>query len=88
MSVPGGLRSGGVAASRARAMPALVEHVEQVGGVLDDYETAIAGVLGRHPNAALFASFPGTGSITTATLPVEIGDTRGRGRAPVREAAD
>jgi len=63
-------------------MLALVDLLEQVRGVLDDHVTAIAGVLGRHPNAALFASFPGTGSITTATLLAEIGEDRSRFLAP------
>jgi transposase len=63
-------------------MVALVDLLEQVGRVLDDYETAIAGVLGRHPDAALFASFPGTGLITTATLLAEIGEDRSRFPSP------
>lgn len=73
-----GTPNAGVDAARARAMLALVDLLEQVGRVLDDYETAIAGVLGRHPDAALFASFPGTGLITTATLLAEIGEDRSR----------
>lgn len=68
----------GVDAARARAMLALVDLLEQVGRVLDDYETAIAGALERHPDAALFASFPGTGPITTATLVAEVGEDRSR----------
>jgi len=68
----------GVDAARARAMLALVDLLEHAGRVLDDYEAAIAGVLARHPDAALVASFPGTGPITTATLVAEIGEDRSR----------
>lgn len=72
----------GVDVARARAMLALVDLLEQVGRVLDDYETAIAGVLERHPDAELFASFPGSGLITTATLLAEIGEDRSRFPSP------
>jgi len=68
----------GVDVARARAMLALVDFLEQVGRVLDEYAAAIAGVLERHPDAALFASFPGTGLVTTATLLAEIGEDRTR----------
>lgn len=77
-----GTPSSGVDVARARAMLALVDLLEQVGRVLDDYETAIAGVLERHPDAPLFASFPGTGLITTATLLAEIGEDRSRFPSP------
>jgi len=72
----------GVDAARARAMLALVDLLEQVDGVLDDYATAMACVLDRHPDAELFASFPGTGLITTATLLAEIGEDRSRFPSP------
>lgn len=77
-----GTPNAGVDAARARAMLALVDLLEQVGRILDDYETAIAGVLERHPDAALFASFPGTGPITAATLLAEIGEDRSRFPSP------
>jgi transposase len=72
----------GVDAARARAMLALVELLDQVGRILDDYQSAIAYALERHPDAALFASFPGTGLITTATLLAEIGEDRSRFPSP------
>jgi transposase len=72
----------GVDAARARAMLALVDLLEQVSRVLDDYQSAIAHALERHPDAALFASFPGTGLITTATLLAEIGEDRSRFPSP------
>lgn len=77
-----GTPNAGVDAARARAMVALVDLLEQVGRVLEDYETAIAGVLERHPDATLFASFPGSGLITTATLLAEIGEDRSRFPSP------
>lgn len=72
----------GVDTARARAMLALVGLLEQVSRVLDDYESAITKVLERHPDAALFASFPGTGLVTTATLVAEIGEDRSRFPSP------
>ncbi|HET7070335.1 MAG TPA: IS110 family transposase [Nocardioides sp.] len=72
----------GVDAARARAMLALVDLLEQVSRVLDDYTAGIATVLERHPDAALFASFPGTGLVTTATLVAEIGEDRSRFPSP------
>lgn len=72
----------GVDAARTRAMLPLVDLLEQVTRILDDYETAISGVLERHPDARLFASFPGTGLVTTATLLAEIGEDRPRFPSP------
>lgn len=72
----------GVDAARARAMLALVDLLEQVGRILADYETTIAAVLEHHPDARLFASFPGTGLVTTATLLAEIGEDRSRFPSP------
>ncbi len=72
----------GVDVARARAMLAMVDFLEQVGRVLDEYALAIAGVLERHPDAALFASLPGTGLVTTATLLAEIGEDRARFPSP------
>jgi transposase len=77
-----GTPNAGVDAARARAMLALVDLLEQVGRFLDDYEAAITAVLERHPDTALFASFPGTGLITTATLLAEIGEDRSRFPSP------
>lgn len=77
-----GTPNAGVDAARARSMVALVDLLEQVGRILDEYETAIAGVLARHPEAAVFASFPGTGLITSATLLAEIGEDRSRFPSP------
>ena len=77
-----GTPNAGVDAARARAMVALVDLLEQVGRILDDYETAIAGVLGVIQTRRCFASFPGTGLITTATLLAEIGEDRSRFPSP------
>lgn len=78
----------GVDAARARAMLALVDLLEQVGRVLDEYESAIVAVLQRHPDAALVASFPGTGLVTTATLVAEIGEDRSRFASPASLLAE
>lgn len=63
-------------------MLALVDFLEQVGRILDDDAAAIAGVFEHHPDAALFASFPGTGLVTSATLLAGIGEDRSRFPSP------
>jgi len=78
----------GVDAARARAMLALVDLLEQVGRVLAEYEAAIAAVLERHPDARLFASLPGTGLVTSATLLAEIGEDRSRFPSPASLLAE
>ena len=77
-----GTPDSGVITARARAMLALVDLLEQVGRVLDDYGLAMAAVLERHPDAELIASFPGTGPIITATLLAELGEDRSRFPSP------
>lgn len=74
----GGTPNAGVDAARSRAMLALVTLLEQVTWVLDDYARLIAGVVDRHPDTEIFASLPGAGPITTATLLAEIGEDRSR----------
>jgi hypothetical protein len=43
---------------------------------LADYDDAIALAVQRHPDAAIFAGFPGVGPIGTAVLLAEIGQDR------------
>lgn len=45
---------------------------------LADYDDAIAAAVAEHPDASVFASFPGVGPVTTAVLLAEIGEDRTR----------
>jgi transposase len=45
---------------------------------LADFDDAIASAVGEHPDAPIFASFPGVGPVLTAVLLAEIGEDRGR----------
>jgi transposase len=70
--------SAGTDRARVRSALALAELLEHVTAILDGYETAISAVLEHHPDAPLFASLPGAGTITVATLIAEIGEDRAR----------
>jgi len=45
---------------------------------LADYDDAIAAAVAEHPDAAIFASFPGVGPVLTGVLLAEIGEDRQR----------
>lgn len=45
---------------------------------LAEFDDAIAAAVAEHPDARIFASFPGVGPLTTAVLLAEIGEDRGR----------
>lgn len=45
---------------------------------LAEYDDAIASAVSEHPDAAIFASFPGVGPVLTGILLAEIGEDRGR----------
>lgn len=45
---------------------------------LAEYDDAIAAAVAEHPDAHIFASFPGVGPVTTAVLLAEIGEDRQR----------
>src|SRR5690606_36176246 len=49
---------------------------------LAEYDDAIAAAVAEHPDARIFASFPGVGPVTTAVLLAEIGEDRERYRRP------
>lgn len=78
----------GVDAARARTMLALVSLLEQVGAVVAEHEAAITALLAKSPDAALVASFPGTGPIVVATLCSEIGEDRTRFPSPASLLAE
>ena len=70
--------SPGTAASKRVAALALVEHLALLHRQLKAREAALAAVLRGHPDAALFLSFPGVGTVLAATLPAELGEDRRR----------
>jgi transposase len=45
---------------------------------LAEFDDAIASAVAEHPDARIFASFPGVGPVLTAVLLAEIGEDRGR----------
>lgn len=45
---------------------------------LADYDDAIAAAVVEHPDAKIFASFPGVGPVLTGVLLAEVGEDRGR----------
>ena len=45
---------------------------------LAEFDDAIAAAVAEHPDARIFASFPGVGPVTTAVLLAEIGEDRQR----------
>ena len=49
---------------------------------LADYDDAIAAAVAEHPDAPIFASFPGVGPVLTGVLLAEIGEDRTRFPTP------
>jgi transposase len=74
--------SRGTDRARAQTALALADLLEQLGDTVDRYDVAIAGLVAHHPDASIFASLPGTGPVTVATLIAEIGEDRSRFPAP------
>jgi transposase len=76
--LPANLLSGapGTVTGKAHSALAFAELLGLLNQQLADYDDAIALAVGRHPDAAIFASFPGVGPIGTAVLLAEIGEDR------------
>jgi transposase len=70
--------SPGTAAGKHRAALALTDELELLNRHLKSFDAAIDEVLNHHPDAHLFLSFPGVGTILAATLLAEIGEDRSR----------
>ena len=64
--------------ARAHTALALADLLEQLSATIDRYDTTIAELVARHPDAPIFASLPGAGPVTVATLIAEIGEDRSR----------
>ena len=63
-------------AGKAHSALVFAELLELLNHQLADYDEAIALAVGRHPDAPIFASFPGVGPIGTAVLLAELGEDR------------
>jgi transposase len=66
----------GTVAGKAHSALVFAELLGLLNQQLADYDDAIAMAVQRHPDAAIFASFPGVGPIGTAVLLAEIGEDR------------
>jgi transposase len=67
-----------VLASARLAVKHLVKQLRQLNVAIAEYDTAIEALLGKHPDAALFASFPGAGAALVPRLIVAFGSDRER----------
>jgi transposase len=52
--------------------------LQRLNEQLAEYDDAIACAVAEHPDAPIFASFPGVGPVLTAILLSEVGEDRGR----------
>jgi transposase len=66
----------GTVAGKTHSALVFAELLGLLNRQLADYDDAIALAVERHPDAAIFASFPGVGPIGTAVLLAEIGEDR------------
>jgi transposase len=57
---------------------ALVDHLELLNYQLKAFDVRCAAVFDQHPDATIFASFPGAGPVISAGLLAEIGEDRRR----------
>jgi transposase len=69
--------SPGTVAGKSHSALVFAELLGLLNGQLADYDDAIVLAVERHPDAKIFASFPGVGPILTAVLLAEIGEDRG-----------
>jgi transposase len=70
--------SSGTVAGRAHSAKTFAHLLGAMNEALAEFDDAIASVVAEHPDAAIFASFPGVGPILTAVLLAEIGEDRRR----------
>jgi transposase len=72
----------GTVAGKSHSALVFAELLALLNGQLGDYDDAIADAVQRHPDAPVFASFPGVGPIGTAVLLAEIGEDRNHHPTP------
>jgi transposase len=68
--------------ARAHTALALADLLEQLSAAIGGFDDVVAELVARHPDASVFASLPGTGPVTVATLIAEIGEDRARFPSP------
>jgi len=70
--------SAGTIAGKAHSAKTFAHLLGVMNEALAEFDDAIASVVAEHPDARIFASFPGVGPILTAVLLAEIGEDRHR----------
>lgn len=74
--------SDGTVAGKAFSATTFARLLALLNEQLSDYDDAIAATLAEHPDAPIFASFPGVGPVLSAVLLAEIGEDRDRFPTP------
>ncbi|MFT4080945.1 MAG: IS110 family transposase [Nocardioides sp.] len=70
--------SPGTVAGKSFSAQSFTRLLQLLNSQLAEFDDAIAAAVTEHPDAHIFASFPGVGPITTAVLLAEIGEDRQR----------
>jgi transposase len=70
--------SPGTVAGKSFSAQSFTRLLQLLNTQLADYDDAIAAAVTEHPDAPIFASFPGVGPVLTAVLLAEIGEDRTR----------
>ena len=70
--------SPGTVAGKSFSALAFTQVLQLLNTQLAEYDDAIAAATAEHPDALIFASFPGIGPVLTAVLLAEIGEDRAR----------
>jgi transposase len=68
----------GTVAGKAHSAKTFAQLLGGMNEAIAEFDDAIASVVAEHPDAEIFASFPGVGPILTAVLLGEIGEDRDR----------
>lgn len=70
--------SPGTVAGKSFSAQSFTRLLQLLNSQLADYDDAIAAAVAEHPDAPIFASFPGVGPVLTGVLLAEIGEDRAR----------
>lgn len=70
--------SAGTVAGKSFSAQSFARLLQVLNEQLSDFDDAIASALAEHPDAAVFASFPGVGPVLSAVLLAELGEDRTR----------
>lgn len=68
----------GTVAGKSFSAQSFTRSLQLLNAQLAEFDDAIAAAVAEHPDARIFASFPGVGPVTTAVLLAEIGEDRQR----------